>query len=93
MVHFGKDNLISFASRRTANSYAVEAFIPSSLVPAWYPLPGKIIGFNYSLFPSVLEYLKSILQCSTFFQTLAEKTLIFRPFRFMLVRNPRETLI
>jgi hypothetical protein len=44
-----KDDQIRFASQRTGDSYGVEAFLPSSLVPAWYPLPGKIIGFNYSI--------------------------------------------
>lgn len=53
-----KDGIIRFASRRSGGAYSVEAFIPSSLVPAWHPLPGKIIGFNYSINNGEFTYIR-----------------------------------
>ena len=40
---------IRFASIRRGGGYTCEAFIPASLVKRWMPLPGKIIGFNFSI--------------------------------------------
>jgi hypothetical protein len=53
-----KDGLIRYASRRSADSYGVEAFVPASIVPAWSPLPGKIIGFNYSIDNGEMVYIR-----------------------------------
>lgn len=44
-----KDGIIQFASIRKGSQYTCEAFVPAGLLKRWYPLPGKIIGFNYSM--------------------------------------------
>jgi hypothetical protein len=44
-----KDGLIQYASIRKGSKYTCEAFVPAGLLKRWYPLPGAIIGFNYSM--------------------------------------------
>lgn len=44
-----KKNLVRYASVRNGGRYTCEAFVPALLVGKWYPLPGKIIGFNFSI--------------------------------------------
>ncbi len=44
-----KKGLIQFASIRNGNQYTCEVFIPALLLERWYPLPGKVVGFNYSI--------------------------------------------
>jgi hypothetical protein len=44
-----KDGIIQYASIRKGGQYTCEAFVPAGLIKRWYPLPGKIIGFNYSM--------------------------------------------
>ncbi|MBN1979956.1 MAG: hypothetical protein JW795_00380 [Chitinivibrionales bacterium] len=44
-----KKGVIAYASVRKGNAYTVEAFVPSYLFERWHPLPGAIIGFNYSI--------------------------------------------
>lgn len=44
-----KDGIIGYASIRKGSQYTCEAFVPGGLLKRWYPLPGKILGFNYSI--------------------------------------------
>ncbi len=44
-----KEGFIRFASVRNGSQYTAEVFIPAFLLGKWYPLPGKIIGFNFSI--------------------------------------------
>lgn len=44
-----KDGIIQHASVRRGGQYTCEAFVPAGLLRRWYPLPGKIIGLNYSM--------------------------------------------
>jgi len=44
-----KKNLIRYASVRSGDRYTCEAFVPALLMGKWYPLPGKIIGYNFSI--------------------------------------------
>jgi hypothetical protein len=53
-----KDGLVRYASKRSGDSYSVEAFIPAASVPTLSPLPGKIIGFNYSIDNGELLYIR-----------------------------------
>jgi Carbohydrate family 9 binding domain-like len=53
-----KDGLIRYASKRSGDSYSVEAFVPAAIVPTLSPLPGKIIGFNYSIDNGELLYIR-----------------------------------
>jgi len=44
-----KDNAIQMASKRNGNRYTVEIRVDPLLIQQGVPLPGKIIGFNYSI--------------------------------------------
>lgn len=44
-----KNGIIQHASIRTGTVYTCEVFVPSQIFKQWHPLPGKIIGFNYSM--------------------------------------------
>ena len=44
-----KDGIIRYASIRKGSQYTCEVFVPGGLLKRWYPLPGKVIGFNYSI--------------------------------------------
>jgi hypothetical protein len=44
-----REGLVRFASRRKGDHYTCEVFLPAALCGPWLPLPGKTIGFNFSI--------------------------------------------